>query len=346
MKPKTLATSIIVISLAALTIISLMVVFAMIAVFVQQLGIVYESAGICIKATSTHIFLISYKWEGLQYRGDKIVTGLKEQTFKTIRIPLHEVAGQTKNLTYDIGLNNTLNPQLDSFKYPESEKRNVPLVFAGSDGMRNLNRTTPLIANEIVTAFSEALKSTGFDVQKQHFKILTPTEEGFYEWAATNIIGATMEVANGDIKKMNVMNFYNTTLTMGVIPVDYGKGLDILPTSTSFKFYGDNETAYTNSFDCLGAEHFYFHFLKYLILKADISNEAVENPCALKGDQYTVNGTQLQYECTDGFLVPIMNVDVNKVYTIVGTGNPDQCLSLVQSLVPVPTCAATSDTPL
>ncbi|KAL7675919.1 hypothetical protein ACOME3_002178 [Neoechinorhynchus agilis] len=302
----------------------------------KETGVDYTDHGFSVIADYDVIRMGQYSWKGTAYNKEKVVVEQTKATPSTLKQALHELKMDVANQIIQF---------FDSSEFTDVAKNKVSLTFGATGGMRRLRDSKPSVANEIMGIIYDVFANSGYNVKTDNVRILSPQEEGLYEWMTTNGLAATANVASGDTTTVGVLHFANYTMRMGVIPLNYGSQTEIIPGSTSFWLFDEYFTAYSNSFDCLGAENLYLYFLKYLISKRNISSEEIENPCALKNDLYTINGTQLQFHCTDGFLLDITGVNTDKIYTITGTGNPDQCLSMVQSIIPIPTCNANSDTP-
>lgn len=190
---------------------------------------------------------------------------------------------------------------------PTNERKNVPLLFYHTAGMRELSESVQNEINDYMCEYFQ--KNTEYDVQRKNFKVLAGWEESLYQWLTVN----------------QVMGYINSESTMPILhmggeSMQFGLELREPPEDDFMKSF-----VYTVRLN--GKYHYIFLYswLKYGTgAIADISHVdrvnagIMESPCMYKGGIYEIEVHSKEHP-EGGYYYPLK-----------GTGNFEECANLMK----------------
>lgn len=192
---------------------------------------------------------------------------------------------------------------------PEKERKEVPLLFYHTAGMRALNEDIQNEINDYLFLYMK--QNTMYDVRRENFNVLTGWEESLYQWLSVN-------------QNMKFIDSKSTMpiLDMGGESVQFGLELLNKPTNDFL-----NSFIYTIEIEGKNHYVFLYSWMKYGTGSlADLShvdrvNKGVMNsPCMYVGGEYDIEIHSKEYP------------DGGHYYSLNGTGDFDECAELMRPI--------------
>ncbi|XP_066520544.1 ectonucleoside triphosphate diphosphohydrolase 8 [Hoplias malabaricus] len=330
MKP--LLLGIILVSVACVSLIALILTLAQ----HQTVDLSYPTQyGIVFDAGSTHTSLFLYQWSGNQENN----TGVVSQKL-TCDVKGDGISSYVKNPS-DAGqcLKECLDVALAAV--PESQQKLTPVYLGATAGMRLLNLQNQTQADMILAEVTKTIQSYPFDFQGA--KIISGNEEGAYGWITINYLlegfikytfeGKWIHPKAGRI--LGALDLGGASTQISFTPIDPVKE----PASAlDLQLYGYRYQLYTHSYLCYGKDQVLKRIQAYI--QTSNPNNTVNHPCYHSGYNLTIALADIYNSpCVD----KPMTYDPTKKVIFIGTGNSQQCLSLMETLVNLSKCALYPD---
>ncbi|KAI4892748.1 hypothetical protein NFI96_032306 [Prochilodus magdalenae] len=292
--------------------------------------------GMVFDAGSTHTALFLYQWSGNKENNTGVVSQKLTCDVKGDGISSYATnppgAGESLRECLDIALATV----------PESQHRMTPLYLGATAGMRLLNLQNKTQADAILSEVGKTLQSYPFDFRGA--RIISGMEEGAYGWITINYLlegfikytfdGKWIHPKAGRL--LGAMDLGGASTQMSFMPKDPVKDPN---SATDLQLYGFGYQLYTHSYLCYGKDQA-MKRLQALLQKNVSSSTTISHPCYHSGYNLMVTlGDIYNSPCVDK---PVPFNSSLKV-TFIGTGNSEQCLSLMSNLLNLSDCALYPD---
>uniref|UniRef100_A0A8C0W1G4 Ectonucleoside triphosphate diphosphohydrolase 8 n=1 Tax=Castor canadensis TaxID=51338 RepID=A0A8C0W1G4_CASCN len=223
---------------------------------------------------------------------------------------------------------------------PKAQHQETPTFLGATAGMRLLSQKNSSQARDILAAVSRVLGQSTLDFWGA--EILAGKDEGAFAWVTINyILGMLIKYSSGEWIQpaegtlVGALDMGGASTQISFVP-----GVPILDQSTqvTFRLYGANYSVYTHSYLCYGRDQVLNRLLVGLV---QVSPQAlVHHPCYHSGYQTTVPLASLYESPCIHTMVP-MNLTQN--LTVLGTGNPEACVAVIQELFNFSSCKGQRD---
>nr|XP_020020818.1 ectonucleoside triphosphate diphosphohydrolase 8 isoform X1 [Castor canadensis] len=226
---------------------------------------------------------------------------------------------------------------------PKAQHQETPTFLGATAGMRLLSQKNSSQARDILAAVSRVLGQSTLDFWGA--EILAGKDEGAFAWVTINyILGMLIKYSSGEWIQpaegtlVGALDMGGASTQISFVP-----GVPILDQSTqvTFRLYGANYSVYTHSYLCYGRDQVLNRLLVGLVQVRLRSPQAlVHHPCYHSGYQTTVPLASLYESPCIHTMVP-MNLTQN--LTVLGTGNPEACVAVIQELFNFSSCKGQRD---
>nr|XP_020020820.1 ectonucleoside triphosphate diphosphohydrolase 8 isoform X3 [Castor canadensis] len=223
---------------------------------------------------------------------------------------------------------------------PKAQHQETPTFLGATAGMRLLSQKNSSQARDILAAVSRVLGQSTLDFWGA--EILAGKDEGAFAWVTINyILGMLIKYSSGEWIQpaegtlVGALDMGGASTQISFVP-----GVPILDQSTqvTFRLYGANYSVYTHSYLCYGRDQVLNRLLVGLVQRSP--QALVHHPCYHSGYQTTVPLASLYESPCIHTMVP-MNLTQN--LTVLGTGNPEACVAVIQELFNFSSCKGQRD---
>ncbi|KAL6457905.1 hypothetical protein MHYP_G00331350 [Metynnis hypsauchen] len=296
--------------------------------YLTQYGMVFD-------AGSTHTSLFLYQWPGNKENNTGVVSQKLTCDVKGDGISSYVTnppgAGQSLRECLDVALATV----------PDSQQRMTPVYLGATAGMRLLTLQNQTQADIILAEVAKTIQSYPFDFRGA--RIISGMEEGAYGWITINYLlegfikytfeGKWIHPKAGRI--LGAMDLGGASTQISFTPKDPVKDPN---TAIDLQLYGLRFELYTHSYLCYGKDQALKRIQAHLQIASPLTD--VIHPCYHSGYNLTVALSDLYDSPCVSKPVPF---DPSLKVTFVGSGNSQQCSSVMNNLVNQSNCALFPD---
>ncbi|TRY74660.1 hypothetical protein TCAL_00713 [Tigriopus californicus] len=303
---------------------------------------------VVVDAGSVHTDVSLYEW------GAKINdTGVVQEIFSCETAAGQGVSSfvQKPEAVQDYLLNSSC--LLDAIsRVPEDQKGSTDIFLGTTAGMRILNATNPIAAQQIIGNISLALNKTKLHYTKPNALILSGDAEGVMGWISSNYLSHKFAVSPNasdsdisDQEPMGALDWGGASAQITFIPRDSSQGNRVV------NLFKKQYNVFTKSNLCYGQAEGLKRYLVGLIFKQYQTNGRIEfnlqSPCHPKGKKtYKTDAKALlESPCArykDGeFQKMLDGVSGNSTFTFIGQSDPARCKQEIRPQFHLSRCRST-----
>ncbi|XP_044519861.1 ectonucleoside triphosphate diphosphohydrolase 8 [Gracilinanus agilis] len=290
--------------------------------------------GMVFDAGSSHTSLYIYKWPANKEND----TGIVSQALSCNV----EGPGISHYITDPVKAGESLRACMEKALalIPEDQHQETPTFLGATAGMRLLREKNSSQAHRIFEEVGKVLEQ--FPVRFQGAQILTGNEEGAFGWITVNYILGTLVkyTFSGEwiqppvAELVGALDLGGASTQISFLPLD---PITDPSTKTTLRLYGYNYSVYTHSYLCYGQNQMQKRLLDILVQTSP--SEVVRNPCYHGGYEDTLSLDDLyDTPCVQNSQHPYP-----QSLKVEGTGNPDACYSVINSLFNFSSCGGRRD---
>nr|CDS34725.2 ectonucleoside triphosphate diphosphohydrolase [Hymenolepis microstoma] len=214
--------------------------------------------------------------------------------------------------------------------------------LAATAGMRLLNLENPLKSDAIIEALQLNLHRTGLKLGNPYsdVRVMSGRDEGIYAFITVNyLLGNFGDRHTSPVNQMNTvgsLDLGGASTQIAFVPASDQN----VPHISTQKLFGNGYRIYSFSYLCYGKSAAEKRIWAEIISKQNDFTSPIENPCLHEGKVIVINAPPLfNDQCVSGGYAPdlvgsVLTKPANlpENVTFKGTGDPDQCRILVQTM--------------